>query len=118
MPATTASNGVSTPSALTLVSDTASQAQSEISSEATTYARSKAISKSTGQGRGISETEGWHEGFETIYASLPTSFHSLDTLRYLAGERIRALPVGKAFVRSQGKSACVTIPDPKTKPYG
>ncbi len=98
--------------------DSASQAQSQISSEATTYARTKALSQSKGQSRGISETEGWHEAFETLFENLPTAFHSLDTLRYLAGERIRALPIGKAFVRSQGKCACVTIPDPKTKPYG
>ena len=98
--------------------DTTSQAHSDISSESSTYARSASRGTSHTLTHGTSETEGSTEGFASIFADLPTSFHSLDNLRYLAGEQIRKLPVGTAFVYFQGNSARVTIPDPKTKPYG
>lgn len=80
--------------------------------------RGLAVSDSAAHTTGTSETDGWSEGFETVFALLPNGFHSIENMRYFAGEQIRQLPVGKAFVYALGKSARITIADPAKKPYG
>jgi len=83
--------------------------------EAETHARSEASSRSTAVSRGAAETAGEHEAFEPMYQDLPASFHSKENELYFAGEMIRALPVGRAFVSWRGKTHCITIPPPKRK---
>jgi len=90
-----------------------SEARSDISTESETYARSYATTTSKARAEGSSTTEGWTEGFETIYQDLPTSFHSLENARYMAGETLRKLPVGSAFVAWRGQHARVKVPPPR-----
>lgn len=97
---------------LSQVSST-SEARSDMSSESETYARSHATTTTKAKAEGSSTTEGWTEGFETIYQDLPTSFHSLENARYMAGEVLRKLPVGSTFVAWRGQHARVKVPPPR-----
>jgi hypothetical protein len=101
------------------VSRSTSSATAETASkglaETHSVARGRALSSSAAHTRGQSQSSGWSEGFETIFEELPTAFHSLENVRYMAGESIRALPIGRAFVFCRGKTACITVPLPKCK---
>lgn len=90
-----------------------SRMQMESRGSAETHARSHARTRSVGETRGRSETAGASEGFESVYADLPASFHSKEHELYFAGEMIRALPVGQAFVSWRGTTHRITIPPPK-----
>ncbi|MGE3702251.1 MAG: DUF87 domain-containing protein [Hyphomicrobiaceae bacterium] len=83
--------------------------------EAETHAASRASTRSTAVSRGAAETAGEHEAFEPLYQDLPASFHSKENELYFAGEMIRSLPVGRAFVSWRGKTHRITIPPPKRK---
>jgi len=90
-----------------------SEARSDITSESETRAHSRATTTSKARAQGASSTDGWTQGFETIYRDLPTSFHSLENARYMAGETLRKLPVGSAFIAWRGQHARVKVPPPR-----
>jgi len=104
-----------------------SRGQSEQSGEATgtssmtahsrgtaeTHARSQAFARSTARSKGRAHTAGAQEGFEPTYTNLPSAWHSIESERYRAGELLRALPIGRCIVRSEGKTICVSVPPPK-----
>lgn len=96
-------------------STTTATSESETStrsfSETRSHARGSTTSRS--RGRGTSSSVGEQEGFENIFADLATSYHSIESERYRAGEVIRALPIGKAFVRCANKTILVSITPPK-----
>jgi hypothetical protein len=85
----------------------------ESEGEALTQARSRATTLSRARSRGRGETRGVSEAFEPIYADLPSAWHGKDNELYRAGELLRALPVGRAYVSWRGRCALVTIPAPK-----
>lgn len=80
---------------------------------ARTRARSRAISRATAHSKGIARTTGETEGLEPVMQDLPAAFHSKENELYFAGERIRALSVGKCFVAYRGIRTCITVPPPK-----
>jgi hypothetical protein len=80
---------------------------------AETRASSHAASRNLAHSRGTARTTGESEAFEPVYQDLPSTWHSLESERYRAGELIRALPPGRAFVSWRGKTACITIPQAK-----
>jgi hypothetical protein len=85
----------------------------ESEGEAVTVARSRATGVSRARSRGRGETQGTAEAFEPVYADLPSAWHSKDNELYRAGELLRALPVGRAYVSFRGRCALITIPAPK-----
>jgi hypothetical protein len=80
---------------------------------AETYASSRATSRSVARSRGSARTSGESEAFEPIYQDLASAWHSLESERYRAGEVLRALPVGRCIVRTQGRTVCVSVPPPR-----
>jgi hypothetical protein len=102
--------------------DSTSSAQSRLQAASTSRARSESTSHSTSESHGISRarghaigasvSEGAHEAFKPTYADLPSAVHSKENLLYRAGELIRVLPPGRAFIAFRGKSALVTVPSP------
>ena len=90
-----------------------SESFSESHGTSDTYARSHASTTSRSRSHGTSRQEGEAEAFEAIYASLPASFHSIENERYRAGELLRALPIGRAFVNFNNTTVCIQIPTPK-----
>lgn len=88
----------------------------ETHGKAETSARSRAHTRSLARTHGTSQTSGQSEGFETIYADRASGFHSKQNELYFAGEKIRSLPVGQAFVSWRGKTHHITIPPPKRPP--
>lgn len=92
---------------------TSGTATSEISSESVTEARSRATTSSVSRSRGTSETDGWHEGHETIYRDLPSAFHGKEAELYFLGEELRALPTGHAVLSTRGATHRIRIPAPK-----
>lgn len=77
------------------------------------FAQSRSDTTSRSRSRATSRQEGEAETFEAIYADLAGSFHSLESERYRAGELLRALPIGQAFVNFNNKTVLVRIPAPK-----
>jgi hypothetical protein len=63
----------------------------------------------------VARSTGSQDAFEPTYEELPTTFHSIESERYRAGEILRALPVGRCIVRTEGKTYCVTVPAPRRK---
>jgi hypothetical protein len=86
------------------------QAESESTSHSVTHSRSRSRGRGRASGTTVSETLG--EALRTVYAELPTAMHSKENLLYMAGELIRSLPVGEAFVAWRGRSARIRIPAP------
>jgi hypothetical protein len=91
----------------------ASHMSAESHGTAETHAASRAASRSIAHSRGSARTTGESEAFEPLYEDLPSTWHSLESERYRAGELIRALPPGRAFVSWRGKMACITVPQAK-----
>lgn len=92
-----------------------SEVSIETEGEAETYARSYATSTSHARTRGRGTSTGQHEAFEPIYADLPSAWHSKEHELHKAGELLRHLPVGRAFVSWRGTSVCITVPQAKRK---
>jgi hypothetical protein len=90
-----------------------SHLSAESHGSADTSASSRAASRSVAHSRGTARTTGESEAFEPIYEDLPSTWHNLESERYRAGELIRALPPGRAFVSWRGKTACITVPQAK-----
>lgn len=92
----------------------------------TSEAQTSGVSRSTGATQGVtktaglnfslglSRTQGRSEALEPILKDMPGAVHSLENLRHLGAERLCALPVGVAVVRTirDGKleGAIVRIP--------
>ena len=105
-------------------SDSTSAAQSRMQAASKNSSTSESTSRATGEAHGISRArgsasgasaaEGAHEAFKAIYADLPSAVHGKENLLYRAGELIRMLPPGRAFIAFRGKSTLVTVPPPST----
>lgn len=82
---------------------------------ARTRARSHATTRGSARSTGVAHTTGETEGLEPIMQDLPTAYHGKDAELYFAGERIRALPIGKCFVAYRNVRTCITVPPPKRR---
>ena len=91
----------------------ASEVQTESHGTAETVSHSRASTTSRSRSRGTAAQEGEAEAFEALYRDLPSSFHSIENERYRAGELLRALPIGRAFVNFNNKTVLLNIPAPK-----
>jgi hypothetical protein len=107
---TSASQGTSHQSATI---EGTSRTTTETWGEATTSAHSRAHTRSASRSKGTSEQVGEREAFEPVYADLPTTYHSKENELYFAGEMIRALPVGRAFISWRGRTVCIQVPEAK-----
>lgn len=94
---------------------TSGTTESEIITEgqAETVARSRTTTTSRARTRALGTSVGASQAFEPVYADLPTSFHSKENELYRAGEMLRNLPVGHAFVSFRDRRVCIRIPPPK-----
>lgn len=84
------------------------------------HSSSEALTEGVAQGRGRGGTQGWSDSLEPILEDRPTAVHSLQNVRYMAGEVLRNFPAGFAaisFVDGDGlKTAMLTaarVPDCK-----
>ena len=75
--------------------------------------RSEGTSKGKSRNRGTTEGAGSTEALIPTYDMLPTSFHAKDNVLYMAGERLRTLPVGRAIVRFRSNLSPLTVPPPR-----
>ncbi len=88
------------------------------SMESESYAVSNAISKSRATTRaetkgeshtlGTGKTKGFSEGLEPILQWLPSSVHSKDNMLYKAGQMLRSLPTGVAYLSYVGQAGAVS----------
>jgi hypothetical protein len=62
------------------------------------YTESVSRSVGTAQTRGQARAQGLQEAFEPLYAEQPTSVHSLENLRYMAGQVLCNLTTGRAAI--------------------
>jgi hypothetical protein len=90
-----------------------SEVSIETEGEAETHARSRGLTTSRARTQGRGSTAGVHEAFEPVYADLPSAWHGKEHELHKAGELLRHLPVGRAFVGWRGRSVCISIPPPK-----
>jgi len=71
--------------------------------EALGEAVSRTLSNAQSDGRadtfGTSSARGTSEAFESVYALLPTSFHSKENALYMGAQLLRSLKTGTAYVR-------------------
>lgn len=83
-------------------------------STASTYAesssRSEMAAQTRGQARsvGTGTSEGSSEALEPILEWLPSAVHSKDTMLYKAGQMLRSLPTGIAYLNYVGQSGAVS----------
>lgn len=79
----------------------------EMSSESYSYsthrARTHGVSETEGEGR----SQGWSEAFEPEYANLPSAMHSIENVRYMAGQMVRNLRTGYAVLNYVGPNGMV-----------
>jgi hypothetical protein len=94
-------------------STASSRMNAESHGSAATNASSRAAARNTAHSRGTAHTSGESETLESVYHDLPSAWHSLESERYRAGEVLRALPVGRCIVRTQGRTVCVSVPPPR-----
>ncbi|WP_247838579.1 type IV secretion system DNA-binding domain-containing protein [Bradyrhizobium sp. 200] len=62
------------------------------------YTTSESTTHSLSHSRGRGGSQGWSEALEPILADRPTSVHSLDNVRYMAGEVLRNFAAGFAAI--------------------
>jgi hypothetical protein len=67
--------------------------------EAVSRGRSAAETSGQANSYGTSTTRGTSEAFESVYALLPTSFHSKENALYMAAQMLRCLKTGLAYLR-------------------
>ena len=101
-------------------SDSASSAHSQVvgsssshgSNETESYARSRGRGQSRAKGRaqGRSAAHGSSEALRPVFQDLPGAVHSKENLLYMAGEMIRKLSPGQAFIAFRGRTTLVSIP--------
>jgi hypothetical protein len=48
--------------------------------------------------RGAAETHGAQDAYKPVFEDLPSSFHSKENMLYFAGQTLRGLTTGKAFI--------------------
>lgn len=89
-----------------------SESFSETHSMGTTESNAVGSSRGVARSTGVAETSGAAETFETIWQNLPVAYHSLDAIRYMAGETLRRLKVGECYVSTNGQSLLLKIPPP------
>lgn len=81
-----------------------STTEGESVSTSTSWARSVGRSETRGSG----ETQGTAEGLEPILADLPSAVHGKDAVLYMAGQTLRNLKTGTAFLSYMGSSGLVS----------
>jgi hypothetical protein len=55
-----------------------------------------------GETQGSSDSTGWSEGIEPIYAALPMAVHSKENALYFAAQTLRSLKTGTALINFVG----------------
>ena len=66
--------------------------------EAQTRGKSAARTAGFSETRGAAATRGAQEGYKPVFQELPASFHSKENVLYFAGQTLRSLVTGKAFI--------------------
>jgi hypothetical protein len=66
--------------------------------EAEARGRSKARTVGRGDTRGTGQTHGAQDAYRPVFQELPSSFHSKENMLYFAGQTLRSLTTGKAFI--------------------
>ena len=66
--------------------------------EAESTGQSSARIAGRGNTRGAARTQGAQDAYKPIFRELPTSFHSKENMLYFAGQTLRSLVTGKAFI--------------------
>ena len=77
-------------------------------SKGTSKGRTVGSSSSTGQTYGTSDSSGFSEGIEPLYATLPTAVHGKENALYFAAQTLRSLKTGAAvfnYVAGEGMKA-------------
>ena len=92
------------------LSSSTSLGESESRASSRSRSRSHASAVSTSSMTGRSESQGQSEALFPVYENLPTSFHSKENMVYLAGEDLRRLPKGSAYIRAHGVTFRVAVP--------
>jgi hypothetical protein len=69
----------------------------------TSKGRTEGRSTSTGETHGTTDSSGWSEGIEPIYATLPTAVHSKENAIYFAAQTLRSLKTGTALINFVGE---------------
>jgi hypothetical protein len=94
----------------------ASAGMSEMTSSASMRALTPTMARtiSNSLGRGASLTESVREGLRTVYQEMVSAVHSKDNALYMAGQVIRTLPVGTAFVAVRDRATRVNVLSPRT----
>jgi hypothetical protein len=81
---------------------------------ATSTSQARAAGRNTMRQR--SRGRSWTDTYASIFKDLPGSFHSAENVKYMMGQRLKALPVGRAVVRFRGRSTFLNIPPPRRPP--
>jgi hypothetical protein len=68
------------------------------SGEAETRGTSAARTTGRSETRGAAATRGAQDGYKPVFQELPASFHSKEHVLYFAGQALRSLVTGKAFI--------------------
>ena len=91
--ASSRSNGIST----TTQRGTA-RTKGSASTKGVAFTTSESATKGLSHSHGRGGSEGWSEALEPILADRPTAVHSLDNMRYMAGEVLRNFSAGYAAI--------------------
>jgi hypothetical protein len=93
-----------------IFAETTGWAQGEAESRGQSAARTAGRSHA----RGAAESHGAQDAYKPIFEDLPTSFHSKDDMLYFAGQTLRGLTTGKAFINfvdaAGMKAGLLTVP--------
>ena len=66
--------------------------------QAETRGQSAARAAGRSDTRGAAQTRGAQDAYKPVFQALPTSFHSKEHMLYFAGQTLRSLVTGKAFI--------------------
>jgi hypothetical protein len=87
-----------------------SRTRSDAWTEGVAYSSSKSTTTGVSHTSGHGTSRGWSETLEPILSDRPTSVHSLQSMKYMAGELLRSFPPGRAaisFVDDSGLKTAV-----------
>jgi len=79
---------------VSMLSETTGWAQGE----AEMSGQSSARIAGRGNSRGAAQTHGAQDAYKSVFQELPASFHSKENMLYFAGQTLRSLVTGKAFI--------------------
>ena len=75
----------------------------------------RAVHRGRSKQRGTTKSDGRTQSTIPAYQKLPTSFHSLEHVKYMAGETIRNLPTGRAVLRFRRTVTFLNVPPPRRR---